>query len=231
MTLTAKELTTLARVKAELDLELADTTHDDRLEDLIRDASELVVDYLDRGPIHYDTTTERITPRGSLLELKRVPVDAVVAVDVVTADGTVSSSMALNEIEVRSGMRGGLFRRGGWPQSNRVVELGGGPTPIPGTGGGDIAVTYAGGWKTPNYPTPSERDLPRAIERAVITTVCGWFNNPGGGGAGNASVSSEALLDYRVSYAVGSTSDAQKKANKGLSTDAAAMIEKWRDIR
>ncbi len=170
-------LTTLSRVKGDLQIDDADTTHDAYLEDAITDVSDEFRRLVDRA-IHYDAAA--VAKLGVEPGSKRLTLTdhrPVVSVTSITFDG---GAVAAADYELESGERGWIrHKSGAWPAS--TVITGGNIDPHPEQAQLLYEVTYEGGWITPAQDAAGvgTRNLPRDIERAVIRAVVNEFRQRG----------------------------------------------------
>jgi hypothetical protein len=185
-------LTTLEAVRAELALD-EDVATNNLLARYIHAASETFVSLAGRQVHYLPTVLERVAGYGRpRLMLSRTP---VVSIQSIHFNGSLVPASAYFIEDAEAGFVS--FEAGSWawqPMVNSSVDL----DPVPGTERLSYAVTYAGGWITPQQELESvgERTLPYDIESAVIDTVSVMFNQRGK----DRTVVSESILSTSVTY-------------------------------
>ena len=143
------DLTTLAIAKRELGV--ADATHDARIADLIREASDLVAPWCNRAGFGRETLrqTERLASPADALVLQR---DLGVAVTTVTEDGLALSAADYERVGVLLyRLRDGV--RVAWTARTVVIE-------------------YQAGFVLPD-------EAPPALERACLDLLAGLWHGQG----------------------------------------------------
>lgn len=198
MTLDPESLTTLAAVKAQLEIDPADTSQDELLADMIQAATAAVETYCKRRFARQENIAEAFPAHGAReLYLRRPPVEAVAEVSM---DGAVLL-----------------------PETYRVDEALGIVTILHPTGVSEASrylVRYTGGFVTPAQAEASggtlERDLPRDVELAALLAVTTLYRNRGR----DPNVTAESLLSARQAFGDGGW--------HVLSPAAQALLSPWR---
>lgn len=193
----SRDLTTLAVVKEELQLDLDDETPDQHLERLIAQASAAIERWTGRV-FARETVKETLPAVGRVnLVLSRTP---IIAVTQVLIDGD-----AVTDFSVRDAEAGFLFREAGWPSSERrghnIAAF------LTGETKDTIEVDYEGGYYLPGAEGIQDPTLPADLERAAIETVKGWYlareRDP--------AIQSEKIGDFwSASYKVGEVPDSAR---------------------
>lgn len=193
MTLPTTALLTLAKLKTALGI--SDSSRDAALEDAIVAASEMIVNYVGR-PLAYDAAVvEYVQGFGSQdITLTRVPIASIASI---TING---ATVASTEYECTGADKeSGTVRRlvGIWEWTAGLRGVGVALDPLPGTERFDFAVTYAGGYTTPNQSAVSGvPTLPVVIEQACKRQATHLFASEGVDGA----IKNESLMSYSVTY-------------------------------
>jgi len=157
----ATALTTLRRVKVELGLDLAGSTHDELLDDLIGEASAAIEAYCGRD-FARATVTEVLPGTGrTLLQLTRTPVVSVSGV-VYSSASTIASS----EYYVEDQEQGTLYRDSGWYWTVGETAEDLVPRYVPSQPMNDYSVTYVGGYLVP------AQNLSAATLEISTSTAC-----------------------------------------------------------
>lgn len=193
MALPTSALLTLAKLKTALGI--TDSSRDATLEDAIVAASEMIVNYVGR-PLAYDAAVvEYVQGFGSQdITVRQVPVASIASITL--NDTTIASSeYACTGDDKESG----TIRRlvGIWEWTAGLRGVGVALDPLPGTERFDFAVTYAGGYTTPNQSAVSGvPTLPVVIEQACKRQATHLVAMEGVDGA----IKSESLMSYSVTY-------------------------------
>ena len=188
MTLDPSALTTLEAAKAQLDI--TGDSEDGILVSFIEAATAAVETFCRRKFAYSENVTETLSPHGGQLFLRRPPI------------------LQLHEI-----------RRGDKPLLPEDYELdpATGIVTLPGYFPGDAyAITYDGGFVTPNQATQERpRTLPRDVELAALLVVTSLYRNRGR----DPNVTEEGLIGARQAFAGGW---------HVLSPAAQALLAPWR---
>lgn len=191
VTLPDSALTTLALAREELGI--TDTSEDARLARLIRRASD-VIGRLRRHGIYRQTITEKLKGYGGdTLVLALRP---LVSVDGLVIDGTTEDH---TEVEILDANAGVIRLSTGWPWTARRSP-GVAQDRMGGTEEAVIAVTYTGGWATPQQveddATIDEPHLPDQIADGALDTVVSLYRRAGR----DPLIASEAIASASASY-------------------------------
>lgn len=201
-------LTTLARVKAWLEIDPLDTSKDLRLELLIDAVSAAVESRAGRTFGLADPVTEHVRPSGTQrLLLSHYP---IARLDTVEIDGL---ELAAGDAVIEDAAAGILFRASGWPASDQLWAGASGDS-IAGTGSSSIAVTYAGGYSLPG--SGDDFTLPRDLEAAVLVAVASNLSADR-----NARVRSKAIGDASITF------EASPGAAVDLPSGVVAVIDRY----
>jgi hypothetical protein len=171
MSLTTGALTTVAQVKSLLiDKTSVPAGHDSLLEFYIEAMSDRIESYVGRI-LEFRSYVERYIGHGrQILLLKQWP---IASVTYVKDDGSTIPA-AEYVIMPEEGM---LFKEGGWLGG----ALGLRSLPLdevhPNAARYNLEVSYSAGYKTPNFTTPTERNLPFDLELACGRLVAGLYLN------------------------------------------------------
>jgi hypothetical protein len=202
------DLTTVAEAAGALGVSPADS----KLPRLIGSASEAIRRYIGRPRLHYGTgLVEKLPGYAGQVRLYLGTVPLISVASVVLPDGT---SLAPADYVVESLETAALYRREGWPFTD--VDDGG----VLYAEEKAIVVTYAGGWVTPAQS--GTRTLPYDLEHACILAVVSAYRSE----PRDASIASESLGDYSVSFSKPSSSGG------GVLPDAAvALLSTYRRLQ
>lgn len=202
------DLTTLDVAAGALGVSAADP----KLPRLIGAASEAIRRYIGRPQLHYSASiVEKLPGYAGQVRLYLGAVPLISVASVVLPDGT---SLGPTEYVVEDLITGALYRRDGWPFTG--VDAGG----VLYAEEKAIVVTYAGGWVTPAQS--GTRTLPYDLEHACILAVVSAYRSE----PRDASIASESLGDYSVSFAKPSPSGG------GVLPDAAvALLSTYRRLQ
>lgn len=179
MALGADALTTVAVLLDEV-AAAANATTTARAERYIEAASAFAASVCNRSFARADVVDEQHRGMGTpFIFLRRTP---IVTVTEVTIDEAVADASTYR-IEAVGGVPQALFRKIGWPSSaafGTPVDF----EPIAGTQGADIAVTYSGGWVTPQQAADgafsgAPRTLPADLEDAVVQLATSRWRGKG----------------------------------------------------
>jgi len=202
------DLTTLDSAAGALGVSAADP----KLPRLIGSASEAIRRYIGRPQLHYSATiVEKLAGYAGQARLYLGAVPLISVASIVLPDGT---ALAPADFTVEDLVTGALYRREGWPFTG--VDDGG----VLYAEEKAIVVTYAGGWVTPAQS--GTRTLPYDLEHACILAVVSAYRSE----PRDASIASESLGDYSVSFARPSSSGG------GVLPDAAlALLNTYRRLQ
>lgn len=203
MALEPTALTTLEAVKAQLELDTADTSQDELLEDLIQAATAAVETFCKRRFAYQENATETFRADQTAFYLRRPPLAAEGLVVYFPPDS--ETGTPLDPATVL------------WEKALGVVTL---ATPPAGVDPkGEYQVGYDGGFVTPEQAAQSggtlERDLPRDVELAALLAVTALYRARGR----DPNVTREALLSASQAFAGGW---------HVLSPAAQALLSPWR---
>ena len=194
ITLATNALTTLARVKEDLNIETCQGDDEQKLLRLINAASGFIERTADRVFYRDTAIVEKAKGYGfTAMAVKRAPINSITSI---TYNGATVDS---DDYEVDGdGSEGLIFKVGGWNwTAQNFVDAS--RTVIPGTERPLYTVTYDGGWYTPAQEdtTPANtRALPWDLEDAAIELIrAKWY-----GKNRDPSVKSERLLSWSASY-------------------------------
>lgn len=198
MTLDPESLTTLAAVKAQLEIDPADTSQDELLADMIQAATAAVETFCKRRFAYSDAVTETFLAYGVReLFLRRPPVESVA---VVSMDGATLRSDAYRVDEATGVVT--ILQPTSVSRASRYL------------------VRYTGGFVTPAQEEASggalERTLPRDVELAALLVVTTLYRNRGR----DANVTSESVLSARQAWG--------DSGWLVLSPAAQALLNPWR---
>lgn len=172
---TESKLMSLSTAKALLGL--TSTTYDTVLNVLLEQASDAIVQYLER-PLAYQTYSEQVSGYDDrLLRLSRVP---LVTLTQILNDTTVVSSTAYEIYDHNAGL---VFNSTSWEWDVRYrgdITL----DPVAGSEERQYTVTYGAGYLLPGVTTASStiistaaETLPHSIRRACFVAVQEWFGD------------------------------------------------------
>jgi hypothetical protein len=201
MALTAPALTTVAQLRFELGLAVdeGDTT---QLEARIMRASQAIATYVG-APLHYEAgIVERVAGYGTArLVVTRRPLRAIESITL--RSGTSAQEIDADDYAIDDAGLGWIERIAGawcWTTAGAGLE----PNGIAGQEYKGYAVTYTGGWITPEQEGGAlVRDLPEDIEAACLAlAVLSWRSR-----GRDASVRERKLMSASVKY--GTTSEGE----------------------
>ena len=203
------DLTTLDSAAGALGVSAADP----KLPRLIGAASEAIRRYIGRPQLHYSASiVEKLPGYAGQVRLYLGAVPLISVASVVLPDGT--TLVPTDDYVVEDLATAALYRRVGWPFTG--VDEGG----VLYAEEKAIVVTYAGGWVTPAQA--GTRTLPYDLEHACILAVVSAYRSE----PRDASIASESLGDYSVSFARPSPSGG------GVLPDAAlALLNTYRRLQ
>lgn len=218
-TSTDDKLTTLAAVKAHL--EITSTDYDESIEDQIAAASDIIATELGYWPLR-QRYTETVKGYGDLaLLLSRTPVRAV---DSITVDGTQVVDPTTYSVDPNTGF---VRRELGWPWS-AGVEWDLDAHILPKSERERFSVDYEAGWvlttstgnlSASGFLTSSGGNtLPRDIEHATIEQAKTMFlarKVPG-------NIQSKSVGDLSITYR-----QKQQALSGALTDEAAGMLQRW----
>lgn len=198
MTLNPESLTTLAAVKAQLEIDPADTSQDELLADMIQAATAAVETYCKRRFARQENIAEAFPAHGAReLYLRRPPVEAVAEVSL---DGMLLPPEAYR-VDEATGLVTICQQPGASQHSSYLVR-------------------YTGGFVTPAQAEASDgmlqRTLPRDVELAALLVVTTLYRNRGR----DPNVTAESVLSARQAFGDGGW--------LVLSPAAQALLSPWR---
>lgn len=174
---TETKLVSLDTVKARLGISV--NTYDSVLADLIEEASDAVVQHLQR-PLAYQTYAEQVAGYDDrYLLLSRVP---LVSLTSILNDTTTVSSTTYEIFDHNAGI---VFNSTGWEWDVRFRgDIA--SDPVPYSEERQYTVTYTAGYALPGVTTASSttlstaaETLPKSITRATVIAVKEWFDGLG----------------------------------------------------
>lgn len=229
---TVSNLTTLARVQAELGITPGDTDVEVVLLGMISRASSAIATECGRV-FACETVYETLKGTNSqILPLTRRPVVAVTSV--------LEDSEAITDYSIEDADAGALYRAAGWRMGYGTAGYGGWDTAAYASGyilpGGASTqryiVTYRAGFTLPDLIDPfipldpsDPPALPGVIEQACLETVKTWYAQSDGVVADANSVQVGSL---RVQYSGAAVSDSA--ARLGLPSVVLGMLRQYRDV-
>jgi hypothetical protein len=198
------DLTTLQRVKTELEIEVR--THDTYLRSLISEASS-AISHMTDIVFAKQQYKESIPGEGDYEAL--VSHRPVLSVDEVLCD-----NVPLEDVEIADADAGILYRRGGF---SWTVPFGAGANMLPRVGCELplYVITYTAGFVLPGWDDTSPRTLPSTIERAAVITVAHWYGHRGQ----TRGVKTKKVGDLSITY-----DDKEVENEYGIPLRATALL-------
>lgn len=188
----APSLTTLATVKTELSIPTLTTTDDAYLTNLISSLSDYISSRCNRVFTYSAAWVENLPAYASTrLIVKHTP---VVSITSITYNG---GTIASTEYTLADTGKGWIYRATGWYWTASFFSNVG-HDPYVGSEGDLYAVTYVGGYVTPQQAVDSvgTRNLPYDLEDACVQAVVSRYQSRGQ----DRRIMQESLLSASVSY-------------------------------